>query len=273
MYLDVVDLRDFYAGELGGTVRLLLGARIRGIWPSVGGDRLLGLGFATPYIGQFRGEAERVLAFMPAGQGVVNWPGDGPTATALAVEDMLPLADAAVDRVILVHALEMANDPREVLREVWRVLAPGGRLVAVVPNRRGLWARVDTSPFGYGRPFSRGQLTQLLRESLFSPTGWGEALHMMPIPRKRYRRSAMTWERIGASLWPAFAGVIIVEATKQLYHGLPVRRQARVPAFRPVLIPATVGVPTRFDPAAGPTAATAGTFPARRSRSTPTTAR
>ncbi|HUG62463.1 MAG TPA: class I SAM-dependent methyltransferase [Methylomirabilota bacterium] len=247
MYLDVIDLRDFYAGDLGITVRFILDGRVRALWPTVSGDRVLGFGFATPYVGQFRDEAERILAFMPAGQGVVNWPGDGPTATALVVEDMLPLPDAAVDRVLLVHALEMANDPREVLREVWRVLAPGGRMIAIVPNRRGLWARVDTSPFGFGRPFSRRQLTQLLRESLFSPVGWGEALHMMPLKRRRFRRSAETWERIGGHLWPAFAGVIIVEATKQLYQGLPVRRRARVPAFKPSLIPAAAGLPTRRD--------------------------
>ncbi len=250
MYLDVIDLRDFYGGDLGATVRHILAARVRTLWPTVAGDRVLGLGFATPYVGQFRGEAERVIAFMPAGQGVVNWPADGPTATALVAEDMLPLPDGALDRVLIVHALEMANDPRDVLREVWRVLAPGGRIIAVVPNRSGLWARVDTSPFGYGRPFSRSQLTQLLRESLFSPVGWGEALHIVPFSRRRFRRSAETWERIGGALWPVFAGVVIVEATKQLYHGLPVRRRARVPAFRPSLIPSGVGVPTRRDGAA-----------------------
>lgn len=238
MYLDVVDLRDFYASDLGILVRRLVGTRLRGHWPQVGGDRLVGLGFATPYLGVFREEAERVLAFMPAGQGVVNWPGDGPTATALVSEDLLPLPDASVDRVLILHALELANDPRDVLREVWRVLAPGGRIMAVVPNRRGLWARSDSSPFGYGRPFSRGQLTQLLRESLFSPVGWSEALHLMPFGRNRFPGSATTWERIGTRLWPAFAGVVIVEATKQLYQGLPVRRRARVPSFRPVLLPA-----------------------------------
>jgi SAM-dependent methyltransferase len=243
MYLDVIDLRDFYTGDLGITVRHILAARIRTLWPNVTGDRLMGFGFATPYVGQFRDEAERVLAFMPAAQGVVNWPGKGPTSSALVSEDMLPLPDAALDRVLLVHALEMSNDPREVLREVWRVLAPGGRMIAVVPNRRGLWARTDTSPFGYGRPFSRRQLTQLLRESLFSPIGWGEALHMMPLRRRRFRRSAHTWERIGGIFWPAFAGVIIVEATKQLYQGLPVRRQARVARFKPALLPAAL--PTR----------------------------
>ena len=38
-----------------------------------------------------------------------------------------------------------------------------GKLVIVTPNRRGLWARFEHTPFGTGRPFSRGQLTELLR--------------------------------------------------------------------------------------------------------------
>lgn len=248
MYLDVVDLREFYADDLGVTVREILSSHFVGRWPNVTGERVAGFGYAAPYLGLFRGQAERVLAFMPATQGVVNWPSDGPSASALVIEDTLPLADAALDRVLLVHALEMSNDPREVLREIWRVLAPGGRLLVVVPNRRGLWARVDTSPFGYGRPFSRRQMTQLLKESLFSPVGWDEALHMLPVKRRRYRRSANTWERIGHQLWPAFAGVIVVEATKQLYQGLPVARRAKVATgFRPALLPAPTpaGVSTR----------------------------
>lgn len=258
MYLDVVDLRDFYTGDLGVTVRAVLGGVIRRSWPATAGDRILGLGYTTPYLGLFQDEAERVIAFNPATQGAVNWPGAGPSSSALIVEDMLPLADAAVDRVLLVHALEVSGDPREVLREVWRVLAPGGRLLAVVPNRRGLWARVDSSPFGYGRPFSRGQMTQLLRDSLFSPVAWGEALHMMPLKRRRWRRPWTTWEAVGGALWPAFAGVIVVEATKQLYQGIPVARRARAtPKLRPVLMPAPAGaVPTTRD--AGGTAVGAG---------------
>ena len=102
-------------------------------------------------------------------------------APALVDELELPLPDAAVDRVLLVHALEMSHDPTALLREIWRVLASGGRLLAVMPNRRGLWARMDTTPFGHGRPYSRSQITHLLRETWFTPIGWGEALYVPPI--------------------------------------------------------------------------------------------
>jgi SAM-dependent methyltransferase len=243
MSLDVVDLRSFYGQVLGIVARRFIGRGIRGRWADTRGLRVLGIGYTTPYLGLFRQEAERCLAFMPAAQGVVKWPSDRPALAALVEENDLPVPDAAFDRVLLVHAIEMSQEVGTLLREVWRVLAPGGRLLAVVSNRRGVWARIDTTPFGYGRPYSRSQITQLLRETWFTPTGWSEALYVPPIPRKWFLRSAVAWERTGATLWAPFAGVHIVEASKQVYRALPAKpaRRRLVPALEPVLAPSPGG--------------------------------
>ena len=237
--MDVVDLRNFYAQYLGVVARRFIGNGIRARWTDTRGMRVVGIGYATPYLGLFREEAERCLALMPAPQGVVHWPSARPSLAALVEEDELPLTDSAVDRVLLVHALEVSADPGELLREAWRVLAAGGRLLAVVPNRRGVWARMDTTPFGHGRPYSRSQITQLLRDTWCTPTGWGEALYVPPISRSLFLRSAIAWERTGATLSAPFAGVHIVEATKQVYRAIPARRENRrlVAALKPVLIP------------------------------------
>jgi SAM-dependent methyltransferase len=239
MYLDVVDLRAFYGDRLGRVARRLIGARLKSRWPSVAGERVLGIGYATPYLRDLGRDAEGVIAFMPAAQGVVNWPREGPGRVALVDDYSLPLPDAAIDRVLAVHALEMAASASDVLREIWRVLAPGGQVLLVVPNRAGMWARTETTPFGYGRPFGRGQLTTLLRQAQFSPIGWSVALAVPPFRRRPWIGTGVAWERVGLTLWPAFAGVIIVEATKQLYQGIPVRdAQERLkPAFSPALIP------------------------------------
>jgi SAM-dependent methyltransferase len=232
MSIDVVDLRNFYGQRLGVVARRFIGRGIRSLWGNTASQRVLGIGYATPYLGLFREEAERCFALMPAGQGVVKWPTSRPALSA-------PLADSAIDRVMLVHALEMTNDPAALLREVWRVLASGGRLLAVVPNRRGLWARMDTTPFGHGRPYSRSQINQLLRETWFTPTGWSEALYVPPVERGWFLRSAVAWERTGATLSAPFAGVHLVEATKQVYRAIPARREKRrlVPALEPALAP------------------------------------
>lgn len=247
MYLDVVDLRNFYGGPLGALVRQTLRAKLVEMWPKVAGDRVAGLGYATPFLRPFLGQAERVIGLMPARQGVVNWPWEGPSATVLVEEAVWPLPDSSIDRLVMIHALETADDPAEVLREAWRVLAPGGRLIAVVPNRIGLWARLETTPFGYGLPFSQGQLDTTLRDTLFSPIDWRGALYLMPSSRPWLLKTAHAIERVGLRNWPAFAGVLVVEATKQLYQGIPQRvgnKMRTAPVFRPALARGRLAAPT-----------------------------
>ena len=99
--MDVVDLRNFYAHPLGTMARRLIGRGIRRMWPGSAGLRVLGIGYATPYLGLFREDAERCLAFMPAAQGVLKWPTTRPALSALVDENELPLPDNAVDRVLL----------------------------------------------------------------------------------------------------------------------------------------------------------------------------
>jgi SAM-dependent methyltransferase len=242
MSLDVIDLRNFYGTPLGAVARRLVGLKIRTRWPDVTGQTVAGIGFAAPYLSVFREEAERVIALMPATQGVLEWPPGGPFAAALVEETELPLPDASIDRALAVHVLEEADSALETLREIWRILAPGGTVILVAPNRRGVWARSDATPFGHGRPFSRGQLTQLLRDALFSPIGWAEALYMPPVRRSWVLRSAVVWERIGARFSLPFPGVHIVEASKQVFRPVPVRtRRVAAPRFRPVLMPSAAG--------------------------------
>src|SRR5438105_7323497 len=249
MTIDVVDLREFYSRRLGIVARQMINRGIRERWPRVDGQRVLGFGYPTPYLGLFREDAERCIAFMPSAQGVLKWPTGRPALASLVDEFSLPLPDAAVDRILLVHALEMSDDPAALLREVWRVLAPSGRLIAVIPNRRGLWVRTDNTPFGFGRPYSRLQVTQLLRETWFTPVGWSEALYMPPLKAGWFLRSAMAWEQIGAAISSPFAGVHIVEATKQVYRPVTERRERRrlIPSLDQVLVPSASPLKRRSD--------------------------
>jgi SAM-dependent methyltransferase len=230
MQLDVGDLNEFYATALGQAVRRLLTHRIRARWRGLGGATLIGLGYAAPYLGAFRGEARRIGALMPETQGATVWPKNAPTLSVLVQEDRLPLADGSVDRLLAVHCLEMAERVRPLLREMWRVLSPEGRLMLVVPNRRGVWARLDNTPFGQGRPYSRRQLDALLTEAMFTPLDWSGALYMPPVGRRMLLRSGTAWERVGAVLSPAFSGVIIAEARKELVA--PIGKPAKARALR-----------------------------------------
>lgn len=239
MFPDAVDLRDFYRTSLGQVARRMIRQRVRAIWPQVGGLSLLGLGYATPYLQPFRDEAERVIAIMPASQGVLHWPRGEPNLATLADEAELPLADSSIDRVLLVHAVECTEQLRPMLREVWRVLAGHGRLLVVVPNRRGIWARLERTPFGQGHPFSQPQLSRLLRDSLFTPVQSSSALYVPPTRSRMLLASARAWEQIGTRWFQTFAGAVMIEAEKQIYAATPLRRPVR--RLRPILLPSVTG--------------------------------
>jgi SAM-dependent methyltransferase len=212
--MDARELAQFYHSALGQRARRMISLRLRQSWPNVKGLRLLGYGFAAPYLRAFLPEAERALAVSPAEMGVVAWPAEKCLA-ALAEEDALPFPDAFFDRVLVVHGLEGAQLLRPLLRQLWRVLAPEGKLLVVAPNRASLWAQVERSPFGQGRPFSRRELDVLLRGALFEPQAWQRALYAPPIGA--LAGSGANWERFGDRFFPGLSGVHIVESHKSLY--------------------------------------------------------
>jgi SAM-dependent methyltransferase len=240
--MDIVDLREFYASRLGFATRRSLASRLRPGLTGLSGAKVMGLGYAMPYLTDCIPAAEVQMAFMMARQGVFRWPSEGAVQSALVDECDLPLLESVIDVALVVHALELTDAPREMLKEIWRVLAPQGRLTLVVPNRRGVWARFDSSPFGYGQPFSRPQLSALLRESQFSIVSWSHALYFPPSTRGAVLSSAKFIEGMGSRLMPALSGVIVVEAVKQVYATASGKRARRFSARpRPALTP----VPSR----------------------------
>lgn len=239
MRLDVLEFRRFYDSALGAVTRRLLRRRLREMWPDMRGLTVLGLGYATPYLRPFRDQGTRVIALMPGQQGVTRWPRRGAVAVALSEDTELPLADGSVDRIILVHELEQATELRPLLREIWRVLSPDGRILAVVPNRRGIWARRESTPFGAGRPFSASQIDMTLRGAMFEPLRVVPALYMPPTRFRFLIRMAPFWEGMGSRCWPGFSGLLLVEAAKSLYALNPPGKKVRVKG----LVPGAVGAP------------------------------
>lgn len=244
MFTDIVDLRSFYLSPLGQVTRRLLRAKLLQIWPDLRGQTVLTLGYATPVLRPYLDQAVPVMAFMPAQQGVTFWPKEGPNRTSLVDPSNLPLPDQSVDRVLLLHALEGSTDCANVLPEIWRVMKNGGSMLAVVPNRRGVWAMRDITPFGHGQPFSPSQFKDLLRTHDFLPERVSRALYLPPWQSSWAHRLSDFAERWGAKLFPTLGGVLLVEASKQLYAPLrvapsPIRRLSMPPK-----IITSVDVPT-----------------------------
>ena len=223
MRFDVVDLKKFYYRTfLGRTVQKALRKCLCDMWGDTKGQTIVGFGFATPLLRPFLAKARRIIALMPAEQGVIAWPGDTgehlANCAVLCEELHWPIANGQVDKLVLLHALETCTDTDALLDEIWRVLGPGGRVVFIVSNRSGLWARSDKTPFGVGRPYSVGQVEHLLRLHKFVPERHFPALYFAPSSRPFWLRMAVYWDYIAhRRIIPVVAGVIFVEASKQVY--------------------------------------------------------
>ena len=144
--------------------------------------------------------------------------------------DALPFPANSLDLVVLPHALELARDPHDTLREVERVLVPEGRVVIVGFNPASLWGLRQR--FGHLRQ-RLGLGGQLYLPSAGDFIGFGRVrdwLRLLGFEVERGRfgcwrlplRSEkglerMAWmEAAGARGWPVLGAVYLVEAVKRV---------------------------------------------------------
>lgn len=239
MHLDVQDLRNFYyRSALGRAAQRAVRNKLLDMWPEAQGLSVAGFGFAAPLLRPFLPDARRVVALMPGPQGVIPWPAGQPNVAVLCEEMLWPIETGHVDRLVVMHGLETSENPTAVLDECFRTLGPGGRAMFIVPNRAGLWSRSDRTPFGYGRPYTLGQLEAQLKKHGFLPERHATAMHQPPSARRAWMKSGAFLEKIGSSV-PAIlpGGVLLVEASKRVHAQTGPGERLRVPNPLDVLAP------------------------------------
>jgi len=243
MHLDVIEMRRFYTStQLGRFAQRLIRERLRALWPNVKGQSVVGFGYASPFLRPFMADAARTLSLMPAQQGVCAWPSEGPNVSALVEETLWPLPGGFADKIIVAHGLETCERPAALLDEIWRVLAPGGKAVFIVPNRAGMWARRDATPFGYGRPYSTVQLDKTLLTHKFTAERHLAALYLPPSHRRFWLKTGPAIEQLGQKLDARrLAGVMMVEAEKLVY--ITPQSGSRVSARDPIRVLTGLGAP------------------------------
>lgn len=167
--------------------------------------------------------------------------------------DALPFPSQSLDLVVLPHALEMAHDPHDTLREVERVLMPEGRLVIAGFNPASLWGLRQR--WGHARQRLGGT------DPLFLPRAgdfigywrlrdWLRLLGLevevgrfgcwRPPFQSAGWLSRMSWiEATGERWWPVLGAVYFIVAVKRV-RGMRLVGLSRRMAPRPQASPAAV---------------------------------
>ena len=241
MRLDVIELKEFYSGtELGRATKELINRVLKAKIDTDAGSLTIGFGFACPFLENKFKESENkdILLFMPSEQGVISWPKKSKSVSALVDEVSWPVNTSSADLILISHGLEVSDNQDLLLQEVRRVLKDSGKLVILVPNRTGFWARSDITPFGYGKPYSISQLTSLLRKNQFQVDSITPNLYGFPAKGGYWLKSLFLWEKLGRKLNSFFlGGLLVVEARKDIYAVKKVKSSKVSRYFSAVKVP------------------------------------
>jgi hypothetical protein len=218
MYLDAQYLNKFYeTTKLGSIVKKTINSGIESFWSDNKNQNIVGYGFPSPLIDSLAGRERRVTLLMPGGQGVVGCPNGKENVSVLCEDSLWPLPPGETDKLVILHGLEVSEKVTALLNECWRILAPNGKMLCVVPNRTGLWCRNEISPFGFGRPYTLHQLESLLLGHGFLPGKHKGSLFSIPSQKLFWLRMSYAFERVGWRILPYYAGgILMLEATKQI---------------------------------------------------------
>ncbi len=214
---------DFYDTKLGQAAAAAIRIRLAQIWPDLSGMHVLGLGYPAPFLRLWADQAYACLNATTSHH-------EPPPGACAAEATCLPFPDLIFDRVLVIHGVEPIGQDGRLLREIWRVLKDDGRIMVVAPNRTGLWAHVDSTPFGQGQPYSRGQIDRLLSGAMFRPEHRDTALFTPPTGLAPVLRLTGVWESVGHALFADLAGVTLTEAVKDAYAAMLVPARGRMRA-------------------------------------------
>ncbi|MCE0761784.1 class I SAM-dependent methyltransferase [Pseudonocardia kujensis] len=128
--------------------------------------RLLDLGCGAAWLGE---HYEDYTGLDASGDAVEAAAERGITVIQGSVEERLPFEDATFDGVIAKDLLEHVERPGEVVREINRVLRPGGRVFASSPDAQK-WVWDD---YTHVRPFTRKGFRRLFTDHGLKPVTVG----------------------------------------------------------------------------------------------------
>ena len=176
----------------------------------------------------------------PVGHKIVVAPNWRPGTRNLVCDiEELPLETDSIDVVVVHHALDFTDDSHKLLREVTRVLRPGGQMLIIGFNPYSYWGfwrlfkRKIHLPWR-GRFLSKSRLSDWLQLLDLQIDSVVYGLHFLPFKFASSLKRAQKIESLGRKIRSPLGGAYFVLCVKQVARFTPI-----VPKWRPLRSPAT----------------------------------
>jgi SAM-dependent methyltransferase len=133
----------------------------------------------------------------------------------------LPFDSDSLDLVLLPHVLEFSDDPHQIIREVERVLMPGGNLIISGFNPRSLWGlrrmlgKKDAYPWN-GQFIALPRMKDWLALLGFEVVGGRFAAYAPPLRHRKWLERYAFMEKAGDRWWAVSGGVYFLHAVKRV---------------------------------------------------------
>jgi SAM-dependent methyltransferase len=217
----ITQIEDWYGSRLGREIAAQELVCLEGMLEGVFGHYLLQVGGDDAFGEVLRGSHIRHAISLPP---VLHQGGLG--MRIAANPEMMPIISDSLDAVFLPHTLEFAADPRQVLREVERVLIPEGRLIILGFNAISPWALLRLVRPGRV-PWCGHFLTRYRVGAWLSLLGFDLEMQQMLVFQAPWGGppwcSGSILDKAGKRYWPALGAVYALRAVKRVSTLTPLR--------------------------------------------------
>lgn len=217
MYLDFLNYQNFYNSSIGNLLTYHIELKLKNYCHLYNNQNLGCFGYSLPYL-NFLKKYNCSLSFCYSKKMGISGENNFKINKLLIDEDRIPFQDSYFDHIFQIHYLENVCNTKLCLREIWRTLAPEGKIYLILPNKKSSWYLSDKSPFSSGNGFSNRQIIDLLNNSFFE-VQLIERLVYFPNKDlffiKKYKDLI---DKFGSFFFKYFNGVYLCIAKKKIYQ-------------------------------------------------------
>lgn len=217
MYQDYSEFEKFYRSDLGKNLKYFVSSKLKKYIYLYEKEIVGFFGYGNPYLDLIQKKNNRIFNFSSEKIGTCKNLSNEESVNILFDEEKLPIEDNFFNHILVVHYLENANNLKKNLRELWRVLAPEGKIYIILPNKKSSWNHSLKSPFSSGFGFSKNKINHMLEDNFFETQFIERLIYFPPWNLPMIQKNKFLFEKVGSYFWRFFNGVYVCVAKKRLY--------------------------------------------------------